>query len=80
MGPAMQATEFSVNFSAVELDAPPGTTVAVDDITAVPALPGSAAAEPAMHSQATPTAAADETVEIELTSEQIDALLGQPLR
>lgn len=80
MGPAMQATEFSVNFSAVELDAPPGTTVTVDDVTAIPA-PQSAAgpARPAARLQA-PAAATDETVEIELTSDQIDALLSEPLR
>jgi hypothetical protein len=65
-------TEFSIDLTAQELLSPPAPTamVEVDDICSVDPLPQAAAAniphEPAL----------DDTVEIELTAEQMDALLS----
>jgi hypothetical protein len=65
-------TEFSIDLTAQELLSPPASTamVELDDICSVDPLPRATAAniphQPAL----------DDTVEIELTAEQMDALLS----
>jgi hypothetical protein len=74
-----RSIEVSIELAAQELLAPPSPTgmVEVDDICAVdPELRAGSAAANIARPSASPTAHADEELEIELTPEQIDALLS----
>jgi hypothetical protein len=77
-----QSLEISLELTAQELLRPPTPAhlVEVDDIGEVDPLlrTGSLIAQPAVSAEAAPAAECEGTVEIELTAEQIVALLEQP--